>query len=109
MNEYLSTHTVPVINYQDASQYLGQTITVEGTIASAVDHLPKAIYLGFKDPHDGALLVRIFNKDLGKFNYDPMTLKDKKVKITGFVTLYWPEGKDPEIIVTNPDQIEVEK
>jgi DNA/RNA endonuclease YhcR with UshA esterase domain len=50
-------------------------------------------------------LVRIFAKDLAKFAYDPMTLKGKQVKVAGKVTLYWPEGVDPEIIVTDPSQI----
>ncbi|MCL4366622.1 PQQ-binding-like beta-propeller repeat protein [Patescibacteria group bacterium] len=104
----LDLSTVPVISYQDAPKYEGRYATVVGTIASAVNHLPKAIYLGFTDSHDGALLVRVFNQDLPKFSYDPMTLKGKKVRITGFVTLYWPEGKDPEIIVTDPSQIKIE-
>lgn len=104
-----NTSTTPnVIKYQDALNHLNETVTVEGTIASAVDHMPKAIYLGFTNPHDGALLVRVFAKDVSKFPYDLMKLKGKKIRVTGTVTLYWPEGKDPEIIVTSPDQISVQ-
>jgi len=100
-----ATSEIPTVNYSDALKYLDQTITTTGTIKSTVDHLPKAIYLGFIDPHDGALLVRIFNKDLSKFDYDPMTLLGKKIAVTGKVTLYWPDSVDPEIIVTDPSQI----
>jgi len=99
--------TQPItINWQDASKHVGEKVRVTGVIASAVSHLPKADYLGFTNPHDGHLLVRIFNKDLSKFFYDPLTLKNKKITVTGTVSLYWPDGKDPEIIVTEPSQIE---
>ncbi len=97
----------PTISYTDAPKYIGQNVTVQGTIKSAVNHRPKAIYLGFTNPHDGALLIRIFEKDLSKFNYDPMTFLNKKVIISGYVTPYWPEGKDPEIIISDPSQIKV--
>jgi len=96
-----------IVPWQDAEKYLGQTITVDGTIRSDVNHLPKAIYLGFTSPHDGALLVRIFDRDIGKFPYDLTALQGKHVQITGLVTLYPPEGVDPEIIVTDPDQIRI--
>jgi hypothetical protein len=96
-----------IVPWQDAGKYLGQTITVDGTIQSDVNHFPKAVYLGFTNPHDGALLVRIFNRDIGKFPYDLTALQGKHVQITGLVTLYPPEGVDPEIIVTDPDQIRI--
>lgn len=97
----------PIISYKEAMKYLGNKVTVEGIIVSAVSRRPKAIYLGFTNPHDGALLIRVFEKDLQTFEYDPMTLLGKKVRITGFVQLYWPEGKDPEIVVSDPSQIEM--
>jgi hypothetical protein len=96
------------ISYPEAGRYIGQNIRVEGRIISAVNHRPKAVYLGFTDPHDGALLVRVFEKDIvQKFDYDPMILKGKRVRISGFVTPYWPEGVDPEIIISDPKQIEI--
>jgi hypothetical protein len=103
------TPAVPagIVPWQDAEKYIGQTITVDGTIQSDVNHLPKAVYLGFTSPHDGALLVRIFDRDIGKFPYDLTALQGKHVQITGLVTLYPPEGVDPEIIVTDPDQIRI--
>jgi len=98
---------IPVIRYQDAKKYFNEFRTVEGKILSAVDHLPKAVYLSFTDPYDGTMLVRIFNKDLSKFTYDPLTLLNKNVRVTGKITLYWPDVVDPEIIVTDPDQIQI--
>ncbi len=97
----------PVISYKEAQAHLGEKVTVEGTIVSAVDNRPKALYLGFKTPHDGALLIRIFERDLSKFSYNPLTLNNKSVRITGTISLYWPEGKDPEIVVSDPSQIVV--
>ncbi len=101
------TNNIPVITYQQADKYIGHNVTVQGKLTSAVNHRPKAIYLGFTNPHDGALLIRVFEKDLSKFNYDPMTLINKTIRISGYVTPYWPEGKDPEIIVSDPSQIEI--
>lgn len=98
---------IPTISFQDAPNYVGKNVIVEGVLRSAVNRRPKAVYLGFTNPHDGALLIRVFEKDISQFSYDLMTLKGKKVRVKGFVTLYWPEGKDPEIIVTDPSQIEI--
>jgi len=93
---------------KDTDKHVGQFVRVEGVIVSAVDHRPKAIYLSFSEDHEDSLLVRVFEKDLSKFDYDVIDLKGKKVQITGLVTLYWPDGKYPEIIVTNPEQIVID-
>lgn len=104
-----STEPLPtVITHDQAKAHMDEYVSVTGTIASAVDHMPKGIYLGFTNPHDGHLLVRIFGKDVKNFPYDLLSLKGKKITVTGKITLYWPEGKDPEIIVTSPDQISVQ-
>ncbi|HEY3108038.1 MAG TPA: PQQ-binding-like beta-propeller repeat protein [Chloroflexota bacterium] len=94
------------ISYRAAEGQVDRSVVVEGVIASAVDHRPKAVYLGFAEPHDGALLVRIFERDLPKFDYDPLALKGRRVRVAGRVTLYWPLGRDREIVVTDPRQIE---
>lgn len=35
-----------------------------------------------------------------------MTLKGKTITVHGFVTIYGPEGGGPEIIATDPNQIQ---
>lgn len=99
--------TNEVIDYSKAINYVSSVVTAQGKVAVVDNHLPKAMYIGFQDPHDGALLVRVFAKDISKFNYDLVNLKGKTIQVTGLVTLYWPEGLDPEIVVTEPAQIKV--
>lgn len=103
--EQIDESKLPTISYTQALQYLDNTVRVTGTIRSVENNRPKAMYLGFTNPHDGALLIRIFEKDLPKFPYDVGTLQGKKITVTGRVSLYSPEGKDPEIVVTDPSQI----
>jgi len=95
------------ISYIQATQHLGKNVTVSGTIASVVNNRPKAMYLGFTDPHDGNLLLRVFEQDLAKFNYDLSSLLGKRIEVTGFITLYWPDNIDPEIRITDPSQIKI--
>ncbi len=95
------------LSYTQASKHIGEFAVFKGVIKSVVNHLPKALYLGFTDHHDVNLLVRIFAKYLSKFTYDPQTLLGKEIEVRGIVTLYWPEAKDPEIIVSSPEQIRI--
>jgi hypothetical protein len=104
-----ATQTETVLPYTEAGNYVGKKATFEGVIVSAVNHRPKAIYLGFHNPHDGALLLRIFEKDLKKWNFNIEELVGKKIQVKGEVTLYWPENVDPEIVVTDPSQIKIIK
>lgn len=96
---------VPTIAYTEAMQHIGQVVKVCGTIESAVDHLPKAVYLSFSTVHDGQMLVRVFQKDLSKFDYDPATLTGQDICVSGLMRLYYPELNAPEIIVDDPRQI----
>jgi hypothetical protein len=96
-----------VIDHSEAGKYVSSVVTARGKVASVVNHLPKAVYIGFKNPHDGDLLIRVFQKDLSKFTYDLSTLNGKTIEVTGLVTLYWPDNIDPEIIVTDPAQIKI--
>lgn len=105
----LGTDISKTINYTDANKYLNQTVTVEGVVGDAVNRLPKAIYLPFEKFHDGKFQIRIFNKDIHKFSYDPMGLKGKHIEVTGKITLYpsVPGPEAPEIIVSDPSQIKI--
>jgi len=83
-------------------------VKVCGKINSVVSHLPKAIYMSFTAVHDGQMMVRVFRKDLSKFSYDPMTLLDKNICVSGLMRLYYPELNSPEIIVGDPRAIVVQ-
>ncbi|MBN8618332.1 MAG: hypothetical protein J0L63_05470, partial [Anaerolineae bacterium] len=67
-----------------------------------------ALYMSFTQVHDGELLVRVFEKDIGRFGYDLYDLLEQDVCVTGFVRLYYPEFNAPEIIVEDPRQIALE-
>lgn len=103
----LQQTTSLTIDYTEARKYVGTVAKVKGVVRSVKNNLPKAIYIGFKDPHDGELLVRVFAKDIEKFDYDLKTLLGKEIVVTGYISLYWPDNIDPEIEVTEPRQIEV--
>lgn len=91
----------------DVKNHLNKQVVVKGKIHSVTNHRPKAMYLSFTENHSDSALVRVFEKDLAKFGYDLSSLEGKEVEVTGFVTLYWPEGKDAEIVVTEPSQIKL--
>ncbi len=96
------TWELPTIESSEAMEYVGQIVKVCGKITSVISHLPKAIYMSFTTVHDGQMMVRVFRKDLTKFNYDPMTLLDKSICVSGLMRLYYPELNSPEIIVEDP-------
>lgn len=102
------TWELPTIKSADAMQYVGQIVKVCGTVNSVVDHLPKAIYMSFTSVHDGEMMVRVFSKDLSKFSYDPMTLLDKNICVSGLMRLYYPKLNSPEIIVDDPRALVVQ-
>jgi hypothetical protein len=79
---------------------------LEGTITSAVDHRPKALYLTLRDASGDDVLFRVFEKDLARFTYDPLALAGRTVRIVGRIGLFEPEMKKPHIVVTDPGQLE---
>lgn len=98
-----------VVDYTQAANLIGTTARFNGVVKSVVNRLPKAVYIGFTDPHDGALLVRVFAKDVQKFDYDLESLVGKQITVSGYVSLYWPDNIDPEIVVSEPGQIVVQE
>jgi outer membrane protein assembly factor BamB len=110
-NPILRTDNQPwklvTIEAKDAMQHVGEVVRVCGTINSVVDHLPKAVYMSFTMVHDGQMMVRIFQKDLHKFNYDVKSLYKQNICVSGLMRLYYPEMNAPEIIVDDPRAIVV--
>lgn len=96
-----------VIAYTRAAAYAGQTKTVTGELRFVFNN-GKAVYLGFHNPHQGALKIMILKKAWDRFGAPPETLYavGQPVRVTGLIQ--WYQG-DPVIYVTDPAQIEISK
>ncbi len=92
-----------VVPWQQAENYLGQTITVSGRVVRAHD-TGNITFLNFSSARDQFVAV-IFAEDYDRFPSPPAALfADRQVWITGEIALY--QGT-PQIVITHPDQIEV--
>ncbi len=83
--------------------YVGQTVTVEGRLA-AVFNNGQAVYLTFREPHQGTFIVRILRQDRRNFPAAPeqMYAAGQVVQVRG--RLGWYQGA-PVIVVRSPAQI----
>ncbi|MCK5708609.1 MAG: hypothetical protein KAI43_13255 [Candidatus Aureabacteria bacterium] len=96
--------TDKIVSWKDANDYIGQYITVEGTIVATYNS-GKACFLNFHRNYKKYFTAVIFASNYHKFNGKPEVIyKGKKVQITGMVKKY--EGKS-EIIVGSPGQIKI--
>jgi hypothetical protein len=95
--------SVPHIRPDQARAYAGQAVVVTGRLEYVFNN-GKAVYLGFKNPHRGALVVRILAADWGRFAAPPESLyrPGMVVRVQGVVS--WYQG-DPQILVHDPAQI----
>ncbi|NYT19184.1 MAG: thermonuclease family protein [Methanosarcinales archaeon] len=95
-----------IISYLDAGRYVGQTVTVEGTVVhTARNDGNGIIYLNFHDSYEGYFTVVIWSDDWDRFPQSPELYYDgKHVLVTGNVIEY--KGS-PEIIVESPSEIVV--
>lgn len=87
------------ITLENIASFEGKTVTICETITGTFQTKKesKVTYLNSgKSFPNHSFTVLIFKKDLENFSYNPLTLKDKKVCITGKVGIY--KGK-PQIIV----------
>lgn len=99
-----TTPGTSVISWTQATSYVDQTKTVEGTIVY-VGTSGGTIFLDFHYPYQGYFYAVIFSSDVSSFRCSPAQFySNKEVRITGYVQLY--KGT-PEIIVRSPTQIEV--
>ena len=93
-----------IVSWQDAGQYVGEDITIEGAVVRTYDS-GKVTFLNFSDDWAGTLSVVIFASDYGRFSTPPESLfLDQVVRVTGRVKEY--KGA-PEIVVESPEQIEI--
>lgn len=99
-----SSSAKTVIPYPQAWLYAGQEMIVEGAIQYVFNNR-RAVYLGFKNPHQGAFKVRIKKEDWDNFESPPeaVYLVGQRVRVHGLIE--WYQG-DPVIYVRDPSQIE---
>jgi hypothetical protein len=91
-----------VISWTQASSYVGQRKTVEGTIVYTYQS-GSNVFLDFHYPYQGYFYIYI--PSTGNFKFSPTSFyRNKEVRVTGTIVLY--KGS-PEIIVNSPSQIEV--
>ncbi len=95
---------LPVISWQDAAQYVGENVVVEGRIVRTYNS-GKAAFLNFTEDWRGTLSVVIFARDFPAFPGPPDDIYlHKQVRVRGRIKRY--RGA-PEIIVRSPAQIQV--
>ena len=96
------------VTLENIASFEGKTVmlceTITGTYQTKTES--KVTYLNFgKSFPNNSFTVVIFKKDLENFSYDPMTLKGKKICVTGKVGIY--KGK-PQIIVNKELEVVVQ-
>ena len=90
------------VSWQDAGQYIDQTITVEGNIVRSYNS-GKVAFLNFAQEYQNTFTVAIFASDYGKFPESPDEYYlDQRIQVTGKVKEY--QGA-PEMVVEDPSQI----
>jgi hypothetical protein len=91
---------------EDAAAHAGETATVCGVVASAKfapGSRSQPTFLDFGKPYpNSAFTAVIFGDDRPKFGTPEMTLRGKRVCVTGQIRDY--RGK-PEIILNDPSQL----
>ena len=101
------TATVPaagIVPWQDAGQYIGQRITVEGDVVRSYNS-GKVAFLNFAQDYKGTFSVVVFASDYAKWPQTPdQFYLGQKIRATGKVKEY--KGA-PEMVVESPEQIEV--
>lgn len=94
------------ISWRDAANYYNQMKMVEGKVVATYNS-GKACFLNFHKDYRNHFSLVIFAKDFGKFPKPPQEYYlNKMVRTRGLIKEY--EGH-PEIIITDPEQIEIIK
>lgn len=93
-----------VVSWANAGRYIGRLVAVEGRVV-ATHNSGKVCHLNFHEDYRRHFSVAIFAQDFAKFPPNPEQYYLKRnVRVTGIVKSY--KGA-PEIIVTDPGQIEI--
>ncbi|MBN2537257.1 thermonuclease family protein [candidate division WOR-3 bacterium] len=93
-----------VISWVNADEHMGELAVVEGTVVRTYQS-DKVLFINFAEDYRNTFSVAIFVTDLGRF---PENAKEhylnKRVRVTGLIKEY--RGA-PEMIINDPEQIEV--
>ena len=93
-----------VVDWQDAGNYLGQRLTVEGDVLR-VHNSGKAAFLNFAEDYQGNFSVVIFAADFEQWPESPdQVYLGQRVRVTGKIKDY---NGAPEMVVESPEQIEI--
>lgn len=99
--------TVPaagVVNWQDAGNYLGQRLTVEGQVVR-VYNSGKAAFLNFAEEYQGKFSVVIFAADFEQWPQPPdQVYLNQYLRVTGKIKEY---NGAPEMIIESPKQVTI--
>jgi micrococcal nuclease len=94
---------LPVISWQEAADYTGEEVVVEGQVDNTYDS-GEVIFLNFAQNYQETFTAVIFAKDQNKFAINPSSyFLHREVKIRGRIEEY--QGV-PELVISQPDQIQ---
>jgi DNA/RNA endonuclease YhcR with UshA esterase domain len=88
---------------QDASQYVGSSVTVEGVV-SQVSRSGGTTFINFGGRYPNHVFYAVILRSNSGFFSDMQSLEGRQVAISGQIEFY--KGK-PQIVLRSPDQIEL--
>src|SRR6266567_8821363 len=100
-------HAQKVVTAQEASQHVGETVTVTGTVAD-VGHSQRSntIFVNFGLPFPNHTFTAVIFASAASLFPEVESWKGKMLSITGVVKMY--RGK-PEIVLESPKQVTAQK
>lgn len=92
-----------VVPDSQAAQYVGQTVTVEGTVARvSFSRRSTTTFLNFGQAYPNQVFTAVIFRSAASRFPNPQQWEGKRVRVTGTVRLY--QGK-PEIVLETPSQL----
>ena len=102
--EPASDNQPTIVSWQDAAAYAGQVISVEGQVVDSYNS-GKVVLLNFDQDFRNTFKVAIFPDAWPLFPEPPEDYyRNRTIRVTGEIKMY---QNAPEIIVDQPDQIEI--
>ncbi|HYK82141.1 MAG TPA: hypothetical protein VEU55_03275 [Gemmatimonadales bacterium] len=91
-----------VVSDSQAASAVGETVTVEGTVASVHVSRSGTVFLNFGRPYPEQTFSAVIFRTAAPGFPDPKQWQGRRVRVTGQVRLY---RARPEIILTGPNQL----